>query len=149
MRGRTVRTPKKREQFLAAIIQTAGNISEACEAAQISRRAAYDWREADAEFKQAWDDAVEVTTEALEQEVYRRAHEGCDEPVFYKGEMCGEIKKYSDTLAMFILKGRRPEKYRENIKQEISGEVEHTHKVVRVPPKVAKEEWPEILELKP
>lgn len=118
MRGRTNRTPKKREQFLQAIVDNAGNVTEACAAAGISKRSAYDWREADPDFKAAWDDAVELTTEALEQEVYRRAFEGCEEPVFYKGEMCGAIKRYSDTLAMFTLKARKPEKYRE--KHEVS-----------------------------
>lgn len=146
---RTVRTPKKREAFLSSLRAEAGNVSRACQCAGISRRAAYEWRDADAQFAEAWDDIIEETTEVLEREVYRRAHEGVDEPVFYQGEMVGAVRKYSDTLAMFILKGRRPEKYRENIKQEISGEVEHTHRVVRVPPKAAKEEWPEILELKP
>ena len=121
MRGRTNRTLKKREQFLRALIDSVGNVSEACAVAGISRRSVYDWRESDPEFKADWDDAVEVTTEALEREIYRRAHEGTDEPVFYQGELCGTVRKYSDTLAMFILKGRKPEKYRENIKQEIGG----------------------------
>ena len=115
---RTIRTPEKRERFLQAVIDNVGNITAACVSAGFSKRAAYEWREVDAEFKQAWDDAVELTTEALEQEVYRRARNGCEEPVFYQGKMCGTILRYSDTLAMFILKARKPAKYRE--KHEVS-----------------------------
>jgi transposase-like protein len=118
---RTIRTPEKRTQFLQAIIDHAGNVTAACAAAGISKRAAYDWREADPEFKEAWDDAVDLTTEALEQEVYRRAHDGCEEPVFYQGQMCGTIRRYSDTLAMFTLKARNPTKYRDNSKLELGG----------------------------
>ena len=68
----------------------------------------------------------------LEAEARRRAIEGIEKPVFYKGKMCyrdevdpatgerrgtGEpllIRKSSDVLLMFLLKGARPEKYREN-----------------------------------
>lgn len=115
---RTIRTPKKRAQFLKKLIDTAGNVSAACEAVRISRRAAYEWREADEKFAKDWDGAVDLTTDALEQEVYRRAHVGTEKPVFYQGEECGIVREYSDTLAMFILKARRPDKYRE--RHEIS-----------------------------
>ena len=48
-----------------------------------------------------------------EDEAVRRAHDGVDEPVFYQGKACGVVRKYSDTLLIFLLKGRRPEKYRD------------------------------------
>ena len=51
----------------------------------------------------------------------RRAFEGTDEPVYYKGEECGSVRKYSDTLAIFLLKAHAPEKYRENIHAELTG----------------------------
>jgi hypothetical protein len=35
------------------------------------------------------------------------------------------VKKYSDTLLIFLLNGNRPEKYRQNLK--VSGDVEHKH----------------------
>jgi hypothetical protein len=43
----------------------------------------------------AWDDAVEAGTDALEDEAVRRA------------------KKSSDTLLIFLLKGRRPHKFKD------------------------------------
>ena len=39
----------------------------------------------------------------------RRRGVGYDEPVFYKGEVVGTVKKYSDLLLIFMLKHRRPE----------------------------------------
>ena len=59
----------------------------------------------------------------LEAEARRRAAIGVDEPVFYKGEVVGHIRKYSDTLLMFLLKAHWPEKFRENVSidQRVSG----------------------------
>lgn len=61
-----------------------------------------------------------VQAELLEAEAVRRAYEGVDEPVFYQGSECGEVRKYSDTLLMFLLKGMMPNKYRERVDQTLS-----------------------------
>lgn len=118
MKGRTIRTDKKRDRFLAELFRSAGNVSRACAAINLSRTAVYDWKREDLEFSALWDATIEETTEALEQEIYRRAHDGCEKPVFYQGEECGIVKEYSDVLAMFLLKARRPDKYRD--RHEIS-----------------------------
>ena len=34
-------------------------------------------------------------------------------PVYYQGKEVGQIRKFSDTLLIFLLKGARPETYRE------------------------------------
>lgn len=121
VRGRTVRTPKKRTAFIESLRETGGNVSRSCEAADMSRVAAYEWRTADPEFAKEWNDAVEFGTDELEEEARRRAYAGVDEPVFYQGEQCGTVRKYSDTLLIFLLKGRRPETYRDNVRTEITG----------------------------
>jgi hypothetical protein len=108
MKGRTVRTAKKRREFLDALSKT-GNVSHAARTAVISRRAVYEWRNEDESFKAEWDDAVEQATDLLEIEARRRAVEGTVKPVFYQGEKCGEIHEYSDVLLMFLIKGKRPE----------------------------------------
>ncbi len=43
----------------------------------------------------------------LEAELRRRAMEGTEKPVYFRGEECGVIRNYSDALGMFLLKGRR------------------------------------------
>lgn len=117
----TIRTPEKREKFLTALDEENGNVSKALEIAVLSRSAAYDWRKEDDDFATAWDDIVEKTTERLEAEAWRRAHDGVDRDIFYQGEKIGTETNYSDSLLMFILKGRKPEKYRENSKVELGG----------------------------
>lgn len=115
-----IRTPEKEIAFLAALAATC-SVTRACEAVGIGRRTAYDWRQADQGFAFRWDQAKRMGAEALEDEVLRRAFDGVEEPVFFQGAACGTIRKYSDTLAIFYLKGAMPEKYRDNSKVELSG----------------------------
>jgi hypothetical protein len=110
----SIRTPEKEVAFLAALSGTA-NVARACDAAGIGRTTAYEWREADEDFRKRWDKALEIGIEALEDEAVRRAKEGWDEPVFYQGQQIATMRKYSDTLLIFLLKGRKPERYRERV----------------------------------
>lgn len=117
--------------FLAAL-RNYGVVRKACEAVNVSRQAAYNHRESDAEFARAWDEALEDFADTLEQEVVRRAM-GTKELVIYQGKPCGvwvnddgaivsEVtpgakliplyeNRYSDGLIQFELRGRRPQKY--------------------------------------
>ena len=125
MANRTIRTPEKGEKFLKTLRLTGGNVSRACKAEGIGRRTAYEWRASDEAFARAWDEAVEAGLDELEQEAYRRAFKGTKKPVYQKGELVGHIQEYSDTLTIFLLKGGRPEKFRERV--EHSGKVEVTN----------------------
>ena len=111
--------PRKRA-FLAAYAEC-GNVTTAAELSKVRRSTVYLWRESDPAFVEAMAAAEEQAADLLEQEARRRAHAGVDEPVFYKGDECGVVRRYSDTLLIFLLKGARPEKYRERISQEIGG----------------------------
>lgn len=105
---RTRRTPKKdwKPDFLAALADT-GMVSEACKAAHVGRSTVYDARQRDEQFALAWADVEEASTEELERVAVRRACEG------------------SDVLLIFLLKARRPEKYRDNVHVQHSGHVDH------------------------
>lgn len=115
-------TPEKLTAFCAALAQTC-NVGKACAAVDIARQTAYRWREEDPDFAEQWDWAMKVGVSGLEDEAHRRGFEGTDEPVFYLGEVAGTVRKYSDTLAIFLLKAHAPEKYRENSKIELSGQL--------------------------
>ena len=82
------------------------------EIAKVGRRSHYDWIR-DAEYAAMFQEAKEQAADHLECEARRRAVEGVEEPVYYKGEVCGTIRKYSDLLLIFLLNGARPEKYRD------------------------------------
>ena len=104
--------------FLEALADTC-NVRLACALSNISRSSAYLWRQEDPAFKQRWEEAAKIGAAALEEEAIRRAREGWVEPVYYRGEVRGEVRKYSDTLLIFLLKGAMPEKYRERIDSNV------------------------------
>lgn len=111
-------TPKKRrvakwEKAFITSLCLYGVVSKACEAASISRSVVYENRESHEDFAQAWAEALEIAADVMELEVRRRAVDGVEEPVYQGGKEVGTIRRYSDTLLMFLLKGTRPEKFRE------------------------------------
>ena len=103
-------TQKQKDSFIDALSQT-GNITKSCVASGISRRVAYNFREKDKAFSEAWDDALETGTDALEAEAWRRATKGTERPVYQGGKLVGHIQEYSDVLLIFLLKGKRPKVY--------------------------------------
>lgn len=126
---------KKQRAFLAAFAKT-GNVTLAALAAKVVRRTVYKWR-SEPTFEKAFLEAQEEASDYLEAEARRRAIDGIDEPVIWQGELMGQkihyndtpeknhfipltVKKYSDTLLIFLMKGARPEKYRDNHRHELA-----------------------------
>ena len=150
--------------FLRAV-ESGCTVVEASQAAGIASAQAYLRAKSDPDFRAAWDEAKEASADLLEKEARRRAVEGVEEPVVYKGSLtpvweyddAGElvfedyatgqfnddgepvmdrrprqarnpdgslkwltIRKPSDALLMFLLKGRRPAVFGTD-RQEISG----------------------------
>lgn len=113
---RTRRTPEKDlDAFIEALAEGL-TIKEACERSGVPRRTAYDNRQADETFALRWADAIVEGNEGLEAEARRRAVTGTVKPVFQGGLEVGGIREYSDTLLIFLMKGRMPDKYRDNVK---------------------------------
>ena len=119
------RTSPWRPHFLKALSQT-GNVAGSAQLVGISRSAAYKARRTNPNFAEKWDEAIEVATDAMELEARRRAETGVEEQVFYQGQVVGHVRKYSDTLLIFLLKAHRPEKYRDRVEAKIDGRIELT-----------------------
>ncbi len=64
---------------------------------------------------------MDIGADVLEQEARRRAVEGVSEPVYYMGAEVGSVQKYSDTLMCLLLKGHKPQKYRERTDLNVTG----------------------------
>src|SRR5947209_17637730 len=117
--------PRQRA-FLAAFSEC-GTIKEAARCADISRQSHYDWLRSSSDYAVAFAEAENEAGEALEAEARRRAVEGFVEPVVYQGKLCYEIdeatgekkpigiRKFSDTLLIFLMKGAIPEKYKDRV----------------------------------
>jgi hypothetical protein len=114
------RTRASQAAFLAAFEKTC-RIDLAAEAANIGRRTHYNWLKTDPKYAQAFADSEVLAAQVLEDTAIKRAVEGWDEPVFQGGEQCGTVRKFSDRLLERLLEARRPEKYRRNIKAELTG----------------------------
>lgn len=113
-------TAEKASAFLHILSETC-NVGKACKAIDISRQTAYNWKADSPEFAAQWEGAMKIGRSALEDEAHRRAFEGNEERVYQNGQCVDTVRKYSDTLAIFLLKAHDPDKYRENSKVELSG----------------------------
>lgn len=140
----THNTPWK-EPFLAAL-RCVPVITHAADLAGIGRTTVYDARERDEAFAKEMDLAMEDGIDKAEQEAFRRAVTGFNEPVVHQGRISwvyepyeapdgstqyrpmrdanGQpipltITKHSDALLALILKGRRKKVYAE--RTEITG----------------------------
>jgi hypothetical protein len=79
------------------------NVSLAARATTYARNSFYTWRAEDPEFGAAWDEIAEEAADMLEQIAIERG------------------TTTSDILLIFMLKAMRPEKFREQVKHELSG----------------------------
>ena len=112
---------ERRTRFLEEL-SASGNVTSAAKQANISRRTAYNWRNESEAFKEEWDRAADLGTDALEDEAIRRAQSGVLEAVYQGKEKVGTIRRFSDTLLIFLLKGRRPEKFRDFVSHRLAGD---------------------------
>lgn len=98
------------DRFLASLRRDAC-VTTACKIAKVGRTYVYAERKNNKEFAAAWDEAIDTTLDSIEASVMRRAKEGWLEPVWHKGEQCGEVRKFSDTIQIFALRQNRPDKW--------------------------------------
>jgi hypothetical protein len=102
----------KRRAFLVAYSEC-GNVVRAAEAAGVHRSSHFHWVKSDEAYANAFREAESMAGSLLEAEARRRAAEGIDKPIYYRGQRIDTVREYSDTLLIFLLKGALPHKYRE------------------------------------
>ncbi len=112
-------TPEHQQFYLAALREGATH-KRAAKDSGVSYSTWNRYRKSNPWFEEFIEEAIEEGSDELEEEATRRAVKGIDKPIVYKGEITGYTKEYSDTLLIFLLKARRPEKFRER------QEVQHT-----------------------
>jgi hypothetical protein len=117
------KVPAVVEPFLAELAHGA-SVTAAAEYAGVSRAMVFRWRRDDPR----WEEAMRMGVDRLEDEAHRRAVHGVVRPVYQGGAKVGEIREYSDTLLLAILRGKRPEVYaRPEAATNVSVEVKLTH----------------------
>jgi hypothetical protein len=99
---------KEQHAFLAALPEAFGVIVTAAEAAGVDRRCHSNWIK-NPEYREAFEEAFEAGTQKLEAAAIERA---------------SRKAKPSDILLIFMLKARRPDVYRDNVKHEHTGKID-------------------------
>jgi transposase-like protein len=106
----------KKRAFALAFART-GNKAQAARVAGIHPDTPYSrqWR-SDQVLQAALRQAKEVAADLIEAEAYRRAVHGVERPTgWYQGKPGAMVREYSDLLTIFLLKGLRPERYKERV----------------------------------
>ena len=119
--GQVHHTPEQWAEIwanFAVHLSTTCKIVKSCELAGVSYQELIVRRRADPEFEKWFQDVYEVALQRMEDEAMRRAVDGIEKPIVYKGVICGTSLEYSDALLMFLLKGGRPEKYKDRTQNE-------------------------------
>lgn len=99
------------QEFMAEYMRT-GRQDLACKKSGIPRETVYKRTRQDVEFAKLMEEAREICMSSLEDAAIRRARDGWLEPQFFKGELQGYVRKYSDSLLQFMLIHGKPDKYR-------------------------------------
>lgn len=113
---------KQKNKFLNTYIQE-GTVGTAAEKCGITRQTHYNWMKDDLAYKKAFERAKEMAGDLLEEEAHRRAVEGDEIGVYYKGMKVDSYRKKSDALLILLLKGAKPDVYAERQETKISGEI--------------------------
>ena len=88
---------KKKSEFLIALKNKNGNISEACSATNVGRRTYYNWLEDDETFKQDAEDAQESLIDLAESKLVENIKDNDNTSIIFflktKGKKRGYIEK--------------------------------------------------------
>lgn len=109
MKG-TIITPGRLDAFIEAIA-TGSEDKEACEFAGVTLQAIRARQRSDIEFAKAYKAARAARIEVYRSEARRRAVDGWAEPVFYRGEQVGRVRKHSDRMLEVLLKAEDPDTF--------------------------------------
>lgn len=91
------------------VLATTGRVIDARNTIGVTENVLYHFRDENDEFRALWKDAQDLYTASLEDEVQRRAVEGIQKTIFYKGEVIGIERQYDSMLLIALLKRRSVE----------------------------------------
>jgi len=91
------KTDKKKKDFLVSLEKNNGNVSKACDAANIGRQTYYDWIDKDEVFKQDADDAQESLIDLAESKLMENIEKNDNTSIIFflktKGKKRGYIER--------------------------------------------------------
>jgi hypothetical protein len=115
-----VRTATLKKIYLANY-RTTGRNDLATKEAKIPYDTPHGWARTDPEFKRMWAEARYDAATVLEDAAYKRAVKGVRRGVYHRGELIGFEREFSDQMLSLLLKGHKPDIYKERSAVESSG----------------------------
>jgi hypothetical protein len=105
-------TPQRQRLFVEALADT-GSVKSAARSVGLTPESAYYLRRQPGaeEFRKAWEAALDIGMQRIEDVAMDRALNGVEQPVFAYGEFVGTRRVYNDQLLMFMLRARAPERF--------------------------------------
>jgi len=104
--------PAVQRAFIEALAET-GSVKAACRRVGRADHGVYQLRrhpEAE-EFRRAWQAALDIGIQRIEDVAMDRAINGVEEPVYNYGKLVGTRIRYNDRLLMFMLRNRAPGRF--------------------------------------
>lgn len=118
--GNKFRWTSQLENDLLNCLRNGMSVGDVINSHSVSRSTVYKRIRSDDDWKQRWEDAIEIGNDAVRNEIYRRGMKGVLEPVYHEGRVVGRKRKYSDNLLMFYAKSRMPE-FKDNVHEHNHG----------------------------
>lgn len=115
-------------KFLVNYMQH-GVLSTTARKSSVHMQSHREWLETSSAYREAFEKCHNAFIDKLREAAYSRAVDGWQEPVFFRGEQCGEITKFDNTLLMRLLESHDDTFVK---KAHTKQEVEATHKLVVV-----------------
>jgi hypothetical protein len=132
-------TPERQLGFIKALADL-GSVRSAAHAVNMTPEGAYLLRrhpEA-GEFRKAWQAALALGVQRLEDIAMERALHGIEVPVYSYGKLVGTRRVYNDALLMFLLRNRAPARFAAD---SLNGQDAATHSQLERLKREWREEW--------
>lgn len=121
-------TLQKKNKFLKLVEKNGGNQSAAAAKVGISPGTITYHQKNDPAFKERLEMAKLKAMQEVEEAITKRGVEGYDEDVYYKGEVVGKKKVYSDTLLMERARALDSQRYGKRSQVDVNANVTVEHK---------------------
>lgn len=114
-------SPDVQRRFIEALAET-GSVDSACRRVGRASVGAYQLRchPQGEGFRQAWEAALAIGVQRIEDVAMERALNGVEIPVYSYGKLVGTRRSYNDRLLMFLLRNRAPERFTEGRSRGLS-----------------------------
>lgn len=110
-----VRLDNRGKQTYIDTLRRTGMRAISAQAAGVSVATIIKHLKKDEQFAESCNESLESYRDTIEAEAYRRAVTGFEKGIYYQGVRMDTELQYSDALMQTLLKGNRPEKYRDRL----------------------------------